>query len=547
MTDNFGILEELVFRIPKASKLLAAVMILGLLYSVGFLSSILYFTSVSIEPRAILFMSYLGFTLPFLLSAELFYAFLKDFPRKWAYFVACISQFLFFVYAMILTGADNFINAWHIFWIALLTLYLFNLLVLLITQGYRRLVRANLLSLFQPTLILGLFHLLLGRRIQVTAMDYMSSFVILIVGAASFLIIFLASEYFMRVNAKGLSVVELLEGLINKREKSLDLGYYSNPEVQTLGISNGDGEASICVPWVHPGPIEGFGGGQLTSKVIDNLEQNGTGFFFHVPSTHKSDLSRPEDCQKIINSMQIPEKTGKASKLISQNYENVKFYGRSFGSQKIVYMDAEYDDYEVSIFKEMIDLDDVLLVDLHNHGRRDRGKEVWYGTREAKELRESFEDFLKELNGLDQYEYNAGFSTNLEDRPVFALHEEINGEETLIFGIEGNGASKRVRKFRDELEESYDNVICFSTDTHSNIHEYKDKKQVELSVLQEAIENAQENISNAEIGFTVERSEEVKMLREDYFGLILSVNILMRLLILSLILIYLGLVFLIFF
>ncbi len=547
MTDNFGVFERLVFSIPETKKLLTALPILALIYGTAFFSLTLHFTSIELGLHYIPLLVVLGFILPFLIAAELFHFFLQDFPRKWGYFAGLVAQLLFFVYMVILTGADNFINAWHIFWIALLTLYLFNLLIMLVTRGYRKLIRINLLSLIQPLTILAIFHLVLGRRIQITSGDYISSFVVMAVGAAGFLGIFAISEHFIRVNAKGLSVAELIEGLINKRERSLDLGYSARPEVQTLKMENEESKVSLCVPWVHPGPIEGFGGGRLTSKIIDELNQKGNGFFLHVPSTHKSDLADPSHYEKITDAMKDPQKAEKSSKLVEKEYESVKFYGRRIGDQKIVFMAADYDDYEVSIFKEVIDLDELLLVDLHNHDRHNRGKEVWYETEEAEHLRENLLDFLTKLEDLEMYQYKSGFSVNLNDRPVFALVEEVEDEETLIFGVEGNGTSETMRDFSREIKECFDNVIYFSTDTHSDIHEYRNKEQVRIEDIKEAIEKADENISKAEIGFKTSKSDRVRMLREDYFGLIHSVNILIRLMIFSAILFYLIMVIWIFF
>jgi putative membrane protein len=547
MTDKFGVFEKLVFSIPDTKKLLTALPILASIYGVVFFSSTLYFTSIELSLHYIPLLVVLGFILPFLITAELFHFFLQEFPRKWGYFAALVAQFLFFVYMVILTGADNVINAWHIFWIALLTLYLFNLFVMLITRGYRRLIRINLLSLIQPLTILAIFHLILGKRIQITSGDYISSFVVMAVGAAGFMGIFAFSEHFIRVNAKGLSVANLVEGLVNKKERSLDLGYSARPEVQTLKMENAENEVSLCVPWVHPGPIEGFGGGRLTSKIIDELNQKGTGFFLHVPSTHKSDLADPSHYEKIMDAMKEPERAEKSSKLVKKEYEDVEFYGRRIGDQKMVFMDADYDDYEISIFKEVIDLDDVPLVDLHNHDRHDRGKEVWHETEEAENLRQNVLDFLTELEDLEVHQYNAGISVNLNDRPVFALVEDVDDEETLIFGVEGNGTSKTMRDFSREIKECYDNVIYFSTDTHSDIHEYREKDQVRIDDIKEAIEKADENISKAEIGFKTSKSDRVRMLREDYFGLIHSVNILIRLMIFSAILFYLIMVIWIFF
>jgi putative membrane protein len=548
MTDNLEIFERLIFRIPSLSKLLPAIILLGSIYSGLFLLSTAAFTSIQIKLYYLPLTVILAFITPTLIASELFYFSFKDFPRKWSYALALINQTIFFIYSLILTGADNFTNAWRIFWIALLTLYLFNFFVLLITQGYRNIIKITTLSTTQPLTILVFFHLTIGKWIQMDPIRYLTSFPVIIVGAISFFTIFAISEYFIRVNVEDLSVLELIEGVIQKKEKKLDIGYPSKAEVQTLKIQNNEEEITVAVPWIHPGPIECFGGGQLTSKIIRKLNTDGKGFFFHVPSTHKSDLADPEDHKEVLKALEEPETTNKASKMIKKHYENADFYGRKIGGQKIVFMDAEYDDYEKSIFTEQINLENVLLVDLHDHKRYDRTEEIWHGTKKAEELRKHFQHFLEELEDLEaKHEYKSGFEVDLEERPVFTLVEDVGGQETLIFGVEGNGNSKEVREFKKEMSQKYNQVLFFSTDTHRSIHEHSQSKQVEKTRLKQATLSASKKVSKASIGFESQRTGEIQILGESHLGLIFTVNILTRLLLFSLILVYTGLVIWIFF
>lgn len=549
MTDNLGFFEEVVFKTPSLSKILPAYTTLGFVYSALFLLSASLFSPLPVEIYYIPLIAILGFILPGLIASELFSFFMEDFPRRWSYLLALANQFLFFIYTLILTGANNFTNAWSIFWIGLLTVFLVNMFVLLITQGYKKLAHISTLSLTQPLIIILFFHVVIGGRFQVSLLQYLTSFLVIVVGAAGFLAIIVIAEYFLRINLSGLSAVELTKGLIQKREKSLDLGYRSNPEVQALEIQNEDGKAKICIPWVHPGPVQGLGGGRLTSKIINYLNSSDTeGFFLHVPSTHKSDLANPEDIGKILDAMHPTENSEKSTKMIKKKYENVVFYGRKIGDQKIVFMDTEYDDYEVSIFKEVLDLEKALIVDMHCNDRFDREEEVWYGTEKAEDLRECLEDFLGELENQGEfYEYKAGFEVELSGRPVFAWVEDAGGQETLIFGVEGNGISDELQKLKNEMKEKYSEVIFFSTDTHRDIHEYAEGIQVDPQIAQETILSASEKVSKASAGFSLGKAEKIDLLKEDYPGLIYSINIMLRLAVFSLLLIYIGLVIWIFF
>jgi putative membrane protein len=341
--------------------------------------------------------------------------------------------------------------------------------------------------------------------------------------------------------------------LLQKKQESLDLGYPTNPEVQSLNIKNNGGETVLTVPWIHPGPLEGFGGGRVTSKIINKLNKGGDeGFFLHVPSTHKSDPANPEDHEKILDAVKQPEQSQKASKMIEEEYKGVKFYGRKLGNQKVVFMDAEefgkFDDFEVSIFKEILDLDQVLLVDLHSHpcDEEQRG-ELWYNTKKAEEMRSYLEDFLQKLGEQEEFDYKAGLNTDASEKPVFSLVEEAGDQKTLMFGLEGNGVSKELRELRETYLDDFDMVLTFSTDTHQSIHQLSEETQVKPSRMRENVEEARNSVSKASIGLACGEAGEMKLLQEDYSMLISSINILIRLLILSLIIMYTGLVIWVFF
>jgi putative membrane protein len=267
-----------------------------------------------------------------------------------------------------------------------------------------------------------------------------------------------------------------------------------------------------------------------------------------VPSTHKADPAEPESSDKVLEAVEKPEKSFEASKLVRKDYENVTFYGRKFDDQKIVFMDADWDDFEMPVFKEMIDLENVILVDMHCHDREiEEREDVWYGTEEARELREALTDFLGQLEHAELDEYSAGFTTDTDGTPVMSLIEEVGDQKTLTIGIEGNGTSEKVRELRERLRDDYDQVLVFSTDTHRSIHDLSSKKQVEIDRIEEAVEQAGSDISKASIGISQSEAGPMNLLQEDYHGLIFSINILTRLLLLALLVMYIWLVYWVFF
>ncbi|MFB6100765.1 MAG: DUF2070 family protein [Candidatus Nanohalobium sp.] len=547
MTDNVDVFKKIIFSIPTFRKTLAITLLASIVYSTLIYACIKLFTSLQPGILSIPVMAGFALALPSLVSGELFYWSLPDYPRKWGYFLALSCQSILFIYGLILTGANNFANAWHIFWLALATVYLANLFVLALTLGYEHLSRIAALSAAQPLLVLASFHIFLGARLQLSPTSYMKNLLIFGVAGVVLLFTFFVVEYLIRSNLEGVSVLKLTAGLLQKKQEALDLGYSTRPDVQTLEVENEEKKTEIAVPWIHPGPLEGFGGGRVTSNIIQNLNREGEGFFLHVPSTHKSDPADPEDYRKILEAMQEPGKSTQASKLVSGSYRNVDFYGRKIDGRKIVFMDAEYDDYELSVFREVIDPDEVLLVDLHCQDREEEDREeVWYNTETAEHLRGSLKDFLGFLEKQEMSDYRAGFSTDVDGKPVFSLVEEVDGQETLIFGVEGNGTSERLRDLRENYREEFDEVLVFSTDTHQSIHELSADNQVEVDRVREVVGEASGNLSSASIGFANGRAETMRLLQEDYSGLIFSINILIRLVLLMLAAVYLWLVYWVF-
>jgi putative membrane protein len=547
-SDNLDIWKKVVFNIPPTRKILSAIVFLGFIYSLLVYLGLKAFTRISVNGSIILFIAGFVFILPTITSAELLHKFIPEYPRKWGYFLAFCNQTILFAYSIILTGADNFLNAWNILWLAIITVYLSNFLVLMLTIGYNYIKSISILSIIQPALILSAFHLSLGRELEIPFTTYITNLAVLAFAGFLLLMAFLVTDFLMKANVRNVSIFQLSSGLLQKKTETLDLGYPTKPDVQTLKLENRTGNIEIAIPWVHPGPLEGFGGGRISTKIIDSLNQEGKGFFLHVPSTHKSDPVNPLDYEKILDAMKEPETSSNASKLIKKDYGIVKFYGRKIDGKKTVFMEIseenDYDDYELSVFREIIDPEETILVDLHNHERELLGdrKEVWYNTETADELRKHLLDFLDELEKQEKYDYKAGFEVDPENTKIFSLIEEVDGQKTLMFGIEGNEAGNEIKQLEKEYREEFDEVISFTTDTHRSIHDLSRNKQVETERVRINVEKSRENISSAKIGFSNNKAKSMKLLQEDYSSLIFSINILVRLIPLTLILLYFALI-----
>lgn len=544
-TDNVDVFKKVIFKIPELRKVLAAIIGLGAVYSVITHASFSAFAGTALNPVIIPFLAFFIYIAPAILSGEVLYRFLPDYPRKWGYFLAACNQAILLVFNLVLSLSGNIVTTWNIIWLGLITVYLSNFFVLLLSVGYQHLRKVGLVSLVQPVTILAAFHLFLGRYLQIPPTLYLLNFGFLLVMGLLLIIAFALFDYLIGSNVANVSVLQLASGLLQKRQEALDLGFPAKPDVQTLSIQNQSSDLTVSIPWIHPGPLEGFGGGKITTHIIDLINDGDSeGFFFHVPSTHQSDPADPRDTGKIVNAMKKPENVDKASKMIKKTFGNSTFYGRAFGDQKVIYLEINnFDDYEIAIFREMVDLEEVTIVDLHNDDfdEGDRAN-MYYGTSIAEKTREKMEEFLEELDSLEQHSYSAGFKTEIGDPSLMSIVEEVDGQRTVLYGIEGNGSSANLRELREEFKTDFDEVLLFSTDTHSSIHEMATKEQVEKDRVREVVRQAVSNISEASIGLAHGKADKMNLLREDYASLIFSINILVRLMPLTLAFFYLLLV-----
>ena len=544
-SDNIDIFKKIIFSLPPLKYQVTGMFILGAIYTAASYLAFEAFSPLSISLMMLPVFYLLIFILPSLSAAEISHRVLKNYPRRWSYFLSLVNQLSLFLYLMVLSGANNAVNAWNIVWLLLITVYLINFLVLAMSVGLEYMKKISVISLMQPAVLSMVFYFFVGRSLEISTYNYVFSFASFLTAAGFLMGILLTVNYLIRSNTD-VSAFRLTSGLLQNRREALDLGFDSRPLVQTLKIDNGE-ESTFLAPWVHPGPLAGFGGGKMSEKIISELNQDGKGFFMHVPCTHKEDLADPEDSERLLRAESEPEFSEKASKMIHRDYESVEFYGRKIGDKKIVFMESEgIDDYDVGVFTEDVDRDDVLLVDLHNHDIHEGPeKEVQYGTVEASELRESFEDFLEELDGLDLQEYNAGVHVS-DEGDIAALTEKVNDQEVLLIGSDTNGVTEDLRDLSRDLESEYDYSLIFSTDTHASIHEMAKLEETDTAKVGKVIQASRKDLGPAKIGLSSMESEPVTLLKYDYNGLVSSINILIRLVIISLFVFYFLLVLWIF-
>ena len=207
------------------------------------------------------------------------------------------------------------------------------------------------------------------------------------------------------------------------------------------------------------------------------------------------------------------------------------------------------DDYDTGVFMRDVDHDEVLLIDQHRHDiQNGPDVEIQYGSAEADRLKRAFDEFRERLADADLAdEYAAGFAVTRTGQDALAMVERVDGQEVLWIGVDTNGLTPDVRATADAYREEFDAVIPFSTDTHASIHELANMRESDIGAIERAVDRAVDDVAPATVGFESNRTEPVKLLKNDYNGLVFSVNILIRLTLISLVTLYALLVLWLFF
>jgi putative membrane protein len=542
---NLQIFERLVKDIPDSRTLYGLIVFLGFIY--GSILTILLNQRISWQVGSgslseLLLISALILILPAVISAEVYYRTLDYMQRNWALTISFIGETVFFVFMLVMRATSDVAKAWELYWAGVLTVFVISYTILVASarnSGFRRL---GLFTLTHPFLLLVPMAIIWQFE-PFSSIDYITHFAVLIISAFVLIALVILHEYLMRVNIQDINGFDLSADLVQRNEEDIEAGYPARPSVYNLEIENQKGLFSIGAPWVHPGPLGGFGGATLSKKIIDGKNvKDREGFFLHMPTTHQSDPVSSSSINKINDAMEEAEKAGESSKLIRKEYNHLTLRGRKIGEKKIIFVETdEYDDYEKAIFSDAVDEEKVLIIDQHNH-RDHEELEVMHATSVAAEkTRRSLKDFLEELENAERHEYQAGYAAEADEKAVMALVEEVNGERTLLVGSDENGPCENLLDMKDEYSGEFDGVNVFTTDTHKDLKDLARKKEIPKNKLREVIEDALENLGPAEIGFSVSRTEEINLLHRDYYSITHSANIISRLFLLSVIIFYISL------
>lgn len=544
-TYNLHIFENLVKDIPGSRILYVAIVVGGLFY--GLLATFALDNTISWQIGASFLIDFIltsvaVLILPAVLSAEIYTRMFDYMRRRWALALSFCAETVFFLFLLFVSRSDSLLEAWKIYWAGVLTVFVLTYTVLVLSARNHGFKKLGVFTLAHPVLLL-LPTALIWQFEAFSRIEYITQIGLLFVTALILIALVLVHEHLMKINIETVKGFNLSSSLLQDNQEDIDAGYPANPEIYSFLIRNEDGEYSIGAPWVHPGPLGGFGGAALSEKVISRKNINGSeGFFFHLPTTHQSDPASSSCINTIYEAFEEPDTEKKASRMISRSYGGITLSGRRYGDSKVIYLETEkFDDFEKCVFSDAVDSSDTLIVDLHNHAEHEDRGLMHSGSKAAERARAAVKSFERDLENLSLHEYEAGFSVDMDGKPITAVVEKVDGQKTLLLGSDENGPCETVNAKADEVSDRFEEVKVFTTDTHEDIKDLANTEEIDEDRLFSVIQEASETLSQASAGLTSSRCRDINLLNRDYYSITHSINIITRLFPLSIIILYVSL------
>ena len=535
MAYNLELFEVFVITIPRTRRVAGYTLGMGTL--AGLLTAgVLLARSADVGPTTPLVLAGI-FVGAALLAGEATGLLVPAYPRSWGHYLAlvCLTVLTVLVPAAFLVGGSL-----PALWFALGVAFLLGFQILVVSDGLGRFPLLGLASAVLPAgVAVGLAAVL--PEVSTEPAAHAAPVAVVVLVGLGLGVVSLFIEWLQNANVPEVGGLEITSHLVQRERLRLDMGFPIEPTVQTLAIGTGDtDDTRVAAPWVHPGILEGVGGGRLTSHLLDSLndgdgDDGEDGFFFHVPCTHRSDSADPSVHEPVIDAVSDPKQYEKASRLVThtvgEDGRETTFRGRRYGDCRLVFVDSgEYNDIELGILQDLVDPETTLVVDQHAHDDDEAKSDLRRESPDATQLRADFRDFLAMLDDEPLAPYRAGTAVDhdTEDISLFALVEEVDGQRTLVLGADRNEAPRTLSEVRAELADEYDETLLFTTDTHASVYANRFDPQSGADRIRAVAETAADSVTDAAAGVDARAADTVDILREDYSRLMHSLNVLAR-------------------
>ncbi|MFB6294497.1 MAG: DUF2070 family protein, partial [Candidatus Nanohaloarchaea archaeon] len=368
--------------------------------------------------------------------------------RQLTYLMGIADQVIVVFFAITIPFTDSAAEAWQVMWLGLATVYLANLVMVLMARGRRKIHWNLLYPLIYPGIVLAAFHVFIGQLVGIPSTLYLQNSVFFLVSAVLLLLTIANYTFIMHANID-MSALDFFPGVILGEKKELPSGIHTDVHHSALHIDNGTGY-TFTVPWVHPGPVDGFGGGHLTAELIDTDT-----FPLHIPSYHTLDLSDPADIDR-FRTPPAADTSGQASRLVKLEENGFTLWGRRYEGGTVVYIQNRgIDDYEPSIAYDLKqEYPDMVLVDLHNQTVGEGEKWLQHMDPDRELLEEAVASMMDRLDGAELHDYRAGVGGNGDVR---CLVEEVDGQTTCLLGVNASDAPQELHDVAARL--NFDEVL----------------------------------------------------------------------------------------
>ncbi|MDY6766332.1 MAG: DUF2070 family protein, partial [Candidatus Nanohaloarchaea archaeon] len=329
MSDNVDFYRRFLIRPPETRVLAAATVVLSAVFGAASVFLLSPVSSVRLNLVGAGVAALFFYLLPAVLAAEITTRG-AGLQRQFTYLMGLADQVIVFFFAVTIPFTDTAAEAWQVMWLGLATVYLANLVMVLMVRGRRSLHWNLLYPVIYPAIVLVTFHVFIGQLVGIPKTLYLQNSVFFIVSAGLLLLTIANYTFIMHANID-MSALDFFPAVVLGEKRELPGGIHTDVHHSALHIHN-DTDHVFTVPWVHPGPVDGFGGGHLTAE----LTSDGS-FPLHIPSYHTLDLADPAAIDRFRTPPDAePGRT--ASKMEKLEENGFTLWGRRYEGGTVVYI-----------------------------------------------------------------------------------------------------------------------------------------------------------------------------------------------------------------
>ncbi len=530
---------KLFFTTPSRKKTMGLIWLMGFIYASLTYIPVYKHTTFLFSIKVGFSVAILLYILPSLVFGALATILFKDMRKNW-YALALLNETLLFLGVISLYLLTTTAHILNLMWWWLLLIYGIDFLVFVVFYGKKLNVKSSVFSLSYPLMVVFILYKLFYNHINLGRGLLYENLIILgaVIGGTLAVIYFL--EYLFGGNIEGVTLVETLSkfvrGMGDENFYISGLGIRIKALLQSLWIKSGDKHTVLVIPWLHPGPMRGFGGGLLTSRLISYVNKRfDSGFFLHVPSSHEIDTLSIGVVDKIKRGLKMPEKyAGKATGVLKESAGSIMIYGQKIGDVFLFVIDAAHiNHYDVSIFYYIRNKfkEKIVFADAHNNKPLKSPKDLQFGEKDMETIEHLIENLMARLKKEPEHSLKIGTSINKNNK-MFSFVVQSGRQKNLYFVLDEDGIEKHNKELIKSIakKHNFDNIIVLTTDTHSeNVRDILSEKEYDKNEIEAIIEDSLNNLKSASLGYSESWLENVGVMGNTFMALKNTATILIHL------------------